>query len=140
MQRVAAAVAVVLLLGFLIVHFSKSHAEHSLARQTQAAATVAPAVDVVVVRNGAATGTLTLPGETAAWYESTIYARVDGYVSKWLVDIGDHVKTGQVLAIIETPELDAELEAARAQLKSSQSQVIARQAEADFSKSTNERW
>jgi RND family efflux transporter MFP subunit len=140
MRRAAAAVAVVLLLGFLIVHFSKSHAEHSLARQTQAAATAAPAVDVVVVRNGAATGTLTLPGETAAWYESTIYARVDGYVSKWLVDIGDHVKTGQVLAIIDTPELDAELAAAKAKLEVARSQVKVKQADAVFAQSTYERW
>jgi RND family efflux transporter MFP subunit len=56
------------------------------------------------------------------------------------VDIGDHVKKGQVLAIIETPELDAELQAARAQLKASEAQVGARKAEADFSKTTNERW
>jgi RND family efflux transporter MFP subunit len=140
MQRAAAAVAVVLLLGFLIVHFSKSHAEHSLARQTQAATTAAPAVDVVVVRNGAATGMLTLPGETAAWYESTIYARVDGYVSKWLVDIGDHVKTGQVLAIIDTPELDAELAAAKAKLEVARSQVKVKQADAIFAQSTYERW
>jgi RND family efflux transporter MFP subunit len=83
---------------------------------------------------------LVLPGETAAWYESTIYARVNGYVAKWLVDIGDHVKKGQVLAVIETPELDAELQAARAQLKSSEAQVAARKAEAEFSKTTNERW
>jgi RND family efflux transporter MFP subunit len=83
---------------------------------------------------------LALPGDTAAWFETTIYARVNGYVSKWLVDIGDHVHKGQVLAVIETPELDAELEAARAHLKSSQSQVLARQAEEEFSKTTNERW
>jgi RND family efflux transporter MFP subunit len=57
-----------------------------------------------------------------------------------MVDIGDHVKRGQVLATIETPELDAELAAARAQLKASQAQVAARQAEAAFSKTTNERW
>jgi RND family efflux transporter MFP subunit len=56
------------------------------------------------------------------------------------VDIGDHVNKGQVLAVIETPELDAELEAARAQLKASQAQVEARRAEAEFSKTTNERW
>jgi RND family efflux transporter MFP subunit len=56
------------------------------------------------------------------------------------VDIGDHVHKGQVLAVLETPELDAELEAARAQLKASQAQVVARQAEADFSRTTNERW
>jgi len=57
-----------------------------------------------------------------------------------MVDIGDHVKKGEVLAVIETPELDAELQAARAQLKSSESQVAARKAEAEFSKTTNERW
>ena len=61
-------------------------------------------------------------------------------MAKWLVDIGDHVKKGQVLATIETPELDAELEAARAQLRASEAQVGARKAEAEFSKSTNERW
>ena len=60
--------------------------------------------------------------------------------AKWLVDIGDHVKKGQVLATIETPELDAELAAARAQLKASEAQVVARKAEAEFSKTTNERW
>jgi RND family efflux transporter MFP subunit len=140
LQRAAAAVALALLLGFLIMHFSKSHAEHSLARETQVAAGAAPSVDVVVVHNGAATGTLTLPGETAAWYESTIYSRVDGYVSKWLVDIGDHVKAGQVLAIIDTPELDAELAASKAKLEVARSQVKVKQADAIFAESTYERW
>lgn len=140
LQRAAAAVAVVLLVGFLIVHFAKSHAEHSLARQTKTDASAAPAVDVVVVRGGSAASTLTLPGETAAWYESTIYARVDGYVSKWLVDIGDHVRAGQLLAVIDTPELDAELAAARAKLQVAQSQVKVKEADAAFAQSTYERW
>jgi RND family efflux transporter MFP subunit len=61
-------------------------------------------------------------------------------VAKWLVDIGDHVKKGQVLATIETPEVDAERQAALAQLKASEAQVGARKAEAQFSKTTNERW
>jgi multidrug efflux pump subunit AcrA (membrane-fusion protein) len=78
-----------------------------------------PPVDVVIARPATLGQDLVFPGETAAWYETTIYARVNGYVAKWLVDIGDHVKKGQVLAIIETPELDAELQAARAQLKAS---------------------
>jgi len=113
---------------------------HSVATASEAAYAAPPPVDIVIARPADRGQALVLPGETAAWYESTIYARVNGYVSKWLVDIGDHVRKGQVLAVIETPELDAELEAARAQLKSSQSQVVARQAEAQFSKSTNERW
>jgi len=132
--------AIVLALCFVIVTIARIVHSHSVARAGETAYSTPPPVDIVIARPASVGQDLVLPGETAAWYESTIYARVNGYVSKWLVDIGDHVKKGQVLAIIETPELDAELEAARAQLKSSQSQVVARQAEAEFSKTTNERW
>ena len=83
---------------------------------------------------------LVLPGYTAAWHASTIYARVNGYVGNWYDDIGDHVHAGQVLAVIETPDLDAQLAAARAQLQAGQAQVLVRKAEAAFSLSTYERW
>jgi RND family efflux transporter MFP subunit len=83
---------------------------------------------------------LTLPGETAAWYESTIYGRVNGYVAAWHADIGDHVRQGQTLATIDTPELDAQLAAARAQLNAAQSQVVVRQAEAELATTTYARW
>jgi RND family efflux transporter MFP subunit len=139
-QRAALAVALVLLLGFLIVYFTRTHAQHNLARDTSAAAASIPTVDVVTVQRAPPGGTLTLPGETAAWYESTIYARVNGYVAKWYVDIGDHVKSGQTLALIDTPELDAEFAAAKAKLKVSQAQTRVKQADADFATSTYERW
>jgi len=139
-QRAALAVALVLLLAFVIVFLLRLHAEHKLARETRAAATAIPTVDVVTVRGAPAGGSLTLPGETAAWYESTIYARVSGYVAKWYVDIGDHVKAGQVLALIDTPELDAEFLAAKAKLKVSEAQVKVKQADAAFAASTYERW
>jgi len=106
----------------------------------EAAYSAPPPVDVITARPASIGQDLVLPGQTAAWYETTIYARVSGYVAKWMVDIGDHVKKGQVLAIIETPELDAELSAARAQLQASEAQVSARRAEEEFSKTTNERW
>jgi RND family efflux transporter MFP subunit len=112
----------------------------AVAKAGEAAYSAPPPVDVVIAKPATAGQDLVLPGQTAAWYETTIYARVNGYVAKWLVDIGDHVKKGQVLATIETPELDAELQAARAQLKASEAQVEARKAEAEFSKTTNERW
>jgi RND family efflux transporter MFP subunit len=140
LQRAAAVVALILLLAFLIVYFGRWQQQHGLARATSSAAASAPPVDVVVVRNSAAPSTLTLPGETAAWYQSAIYARVSGYVAKWYVDIGDHVKAGQVLALIDTPELDAELSAARAKLQVAQAQVKVRQADAAFARSTFERW
>ena len=140
LQIAAFAVAVLLLLAFLIVHIAKSHAERALARDTNAAAAAAPLVQVVSVREAAAGSSLTLPGETAAWYESSIYARVSGYVANWSADLGDHVAAGQVLATIETPELDADYLAAKAKLDAAQSQVKVRQAEAEFATSTYARW
>jgi RND family efflux transporter MFP subunit len=130
----------VLLLCFLVVIVLRYLHSNSIAKAGEAAYSAPPPVDVVVARPATVGQDLVLPGQTAAWYESTIYARVNGYVAKWVVDIGDHVKKGQVLATIETPELDAELQAAKAQLKASEAQVNARMAEAEFSKTTNERW
>ena len=131
---------IVLAVCIVIVTIARVLHAHSVARAGETAYATPPPVDIVIARPASAGQDLVLPGETAAWYESTIYARVNGYVLKWLVDIGDHVKKGLLLAIIETPELDAELLAARAQLKASESQVGARKAEAEFSKTTNERW
>src|SRR5208337_2971659 len=93
-----------------------------------------------VARPAAVGPSLTLPGETHAWYESTIYARVAGYVAKWNVDIGDHVHKGQILAEIETPELDAQLVAAQAKFKAAQADVQVREAEAEFARTTYARW
>src|ERR1700744_2092584 len=63
---------------------------------------------------------LVLPGNARAFNEASIYARANGYLKKWNADIGDHVKTGDVLAVIETPELDQELERARADLQTAE--------------------
>jgi RND family efflux transporter MFP subunit len=130
----------ILLAGLLIVVVLRFFHAHGVATAGETAYSTPPPVDIVIARAATEGQDLVLPGETAAWYEATIYARVNGYVAKWLVDIGDHVKKGQLLAIIETPELDAELQAAKAQLNASRAQVSARQAEAEFSKTTNERW
>jgi RND family efflux transporter MFP subunit len=132
--------AAVLLACFAAVKIIRLVDGHSLKKSADAAYGAPPPVDVVEAKAVTTGQDLMLPGQTAAWYETTIYARVNGYVRTWTVDIGDHVKKGQVLATIETPELDAELSAARAQLRSSQALVKARQAEAEFSKTTNERW
>ncbi len=139
-KRAVGITATLLLVCFVAVILVRYFHAHAVAKAGEAAFSAPPPVDVVIARPATAGQDLVLPGETAAWYETTIYARVNGYVAKWLVDIGDHVKKGQLLATIETPELDAELQAARAQLKASEAQVGARKAEAEFSKTTNERW
>jgi RND family efflux transporter MFP subunit len=139
-QLAAAIVSTLLLLGFATVYLLKTHTTHQLAVSTAATAAAPPPVDVATATPASATGLLTLPGETAPWYGATIYARVDGYVAKWSVDIGDHVTEGQVLAQIDTPDLDAQLAAARAQLSAAMADVQVREAEARFAESTYRRW
>jgi RND family efflux transporter MFP subunit len=111
----------------------KARDQDNLASDTSKTASASRVIDVVTAENAPSSLALTLPGETAAWFESVIYARVDGYVANWTANIGDHVQKGQVLATIDTPDLDAQLVAAQAKLKASQAQV-------EFTKSTYERW
>jgi RND family efflux transporter MFP subunit len=133
LKILAALVFIVLIAGFLFVHHERAEHEDQIAKITKEIADAPPLVETVMVQKAPSSASLTLPGATAAWYESVIYARVDGYVGKWYADIGDHVSKGQVLAMLETPELDAELVAAQAKLKASQALV-------EFTKSTYERW
>lgn len=140
MKRIALGVAVVLFSTFAVLYLLRRLSEHRLARQYAEQATAAPIVEVVEARPARGSQTLSLPGETHAWYLSTIFARVDGYVAKWYVDIGDHVAEGQVLADIDTPELDAQLAAAQAQLKVAKAQVVVWEAEAEFASANYQRW
>ena len=138
--RIVAVIGIVLGLGFFLVYREKGDAEARLADATKKDAAEAPVVDVIIAGPGPATHSLRLPGETAAWNETAIYARVNGYVAKYFVDIGDNVTAGQTLAIIDTPELDAELLAAQAKLNAGIAQVAVKQARADFAATTDERW
>jgi RND family efflux transporter MFP subunit len=140
LRVLAATIAVILAAAFFIVHHIKSRDEAFLTTATAARAEQPPPVNVVKVQFAPPRQTLTLPGETRGWYSSTIFARVNGYLAKWFNDIGDRVKSGQVLATIDTPELDAELEAAKAQLNASEAEVKVKEADAEFAKTTYERW
>ncbi len=140
MKRLAIVVVLVFLTAFAVVETVRLVSTHTLVRETDALAAAPIMVDAVVARPAAVGPSLTLPGETHAWYESTIYARVTGYVAKWNVDIGDHVSEGQVLAEIETPELDAQFVAAQAKLKATQADVQVSEAQAEFARTTYARW
>src|SRR4029434_4639036 len=74
-----------------------------------------------------------LPGTTQAFTDASIFARTNGYVKAWYFDIGAHVKKGQLLAEIETPEIDQQLQQARAHLKTAQANV-------NLAKITADRW
>jgi RND family efflux transporter MFP subunit len=77
-------------------------------------------VSVIQPKVGAAAQEIVLPGNTEPFNDTPIYARTNGYLKRWYVDIGAHVTQGQLLAEIETPELDQQLDQARADLKTAQ--------------------
>ena len=80
-------------------------------------------VDVIHPERGKSNSDLNLPGMIQAFSQSPVYARVDGYVRTWYVDIGAHVRKGQLLAEIDAPEVDQQLNQARAMLKQAQTSM-----------------
>ena len=90
-----------------------------------------PTVAVVKPQLGAPLEEIVLPGNMQAFTDSPIYARTNGYLKKWYVDIGTHVRAGQLLAEIDTPELDHQLQQARADLATADANARLAQTTAD---------
>jgi RND family efflux transporter MFP subunit len=131
-----AAAAAILIAAFGILQRHSHEAEVAQWTKQQAV----PIVAVITPQTGAAVQHLELPGTVQAWYEAPIYARVPGYLKNWYFDYGAHVKKGDVLAEIETPDLDAQLAAAEAKLNSGRAVVKIREAERQYAESTYQRW
>ncbi len=106
-------------------------ADAALKRATQEAAV--PTVAVVQPGASAPTDELVLPGTARAFTDAVIYARANGYLKKRYVDIGTRVTAGQLLAELETPELDQQLRQARAELENARATM-------EMSRTTSERW
>jgi RND family efflux transporter MFP subunit len=79
-----------------------------------------PTVNVITPKHGSPQQEIILPGNIQAFIDAPIYARTNGYLRKWYFDIGAHVKKGQLLADIDTPEVDQQLHQARADLNTSE--------------------
>ncbi len=126
---IALAVVALVVVGIGVATRSSDAARLHERAETQSVPTV------VVIRPGtaAAAGALELPGRIEAYSRAPIYARVSGYLKSWKVDIGGTVKAGQLLAEIETPDLDQQLLQARADLASAK-------ANASLAGSTAKRW
>ncbi len=82
-----------------------------------------PAVAVIHPERGSPMEEIVLPGNIMAFIDSPIYARTSGYLKKWYADIGTHVKSGQLIAEIEAPEVDQQLDQARAQLETARANL-----------------
>ena len=124
-------VAILLLAGFVAGLLPRLRERHIVAQDTKDLAQ--PNVAVVSPAPAIAGSPLVLSGELKPITEASIHARVNGYVRRWLVDLGAKVEAGQLLAELDTPDTDRELSQARAQLT---------QAEAarDLSLTTAKRW
>ncbi len=135
-----AAVGGVLAMVFSLGEYSRHRANGQLQAAAVAAAAEMPAVDVVAVTRAAPTRILALPAEARAFYETTVFARTSGYLKKWCADIGDRVDEGQLLATIETPELDDQLAEAQAKVDSLLAESKLARAAADFAKISFDRF
>jgi RND family efflux transporter MFP subunit len=112
-----------IMLACIVVYgiHARSSADQTLVVENKAESI--PEVRVVFPTGGSAGGELTLPGNTMAYVDTPIYSRTNGYLKKWYFDIGAHVKKGQLMATIETPEVDQQLQAAEADLKVAQANL-----------------
>jgi RND family efflux transporter MFP subunit len=126
-------VAAAALVGLLVFRGiqERADAESTLERRTEQRAI--PSVHVIQPIQGALAADLVLPGNMQAFTDTPVYARTNGYLRRWYADIGARVQTGQLLAEIETPEIDQQLRQARAELATAQASY-------KLAKSTAERW
>jgi RND family efflux transporter MFP subunit len=114
-------IAALVLAGIVYRLIGRATDERHLKNQTRLDAI--PTVDVVTPVITGASSEIALPGNTQAFDDTPIYARTSGYLKQWYVDIGHHVTKGELMATIETPELDEQLQVAQADLKSAQADL-----------------
>jgi RND family efflux transporter MFP subunit len=128
---VIGAIALAVAGAVVIAGLATRHSQAEQLKQTAAERAV-PTVSLVAMKDIAGSP-MELPARIEAWSRAPIYARVSGYLQAWRVDIGAPVKAGQVLATIETPDLDQDLRQAQAQLAVARSNLA-------LSESTAKRW
>lgn len=141
--RIVAIGAIILLClvaVFAAAYLPRRRARQALEEGVRASESAAPRVEVVTPQVVSGSRSLALPGSVQPLEETTLYPRANGYVRKWLVDMGDKVTEGQVLAEIDTPELAQEISQARAQLAQAKAQLVQARANRDLSKSVLERY
>ena len=117
---VATGTVFVICLAYAVFEGVHSRVEAKAELRQVAMNSAMPSVNVVYPKGGAEAEEIELPGNTQAFTDTPIYARANGFVKQWYVDIGTRVKQGQLLAEIETPELDQQLRQAKAELKNAE--------------------
>ena len=125
----------VLFLGWLPRHRRKDQTEATAKQNDQA-----PLIDVVKVTRAKDSGGLVVPGTTTPLEEADIYARANGYLKARYVDIGDRVHKGQLLGLIDAPDLDQQVDQAREQLRQAEAQTAQQETQLALTKVTVDRY
>jgi RND family efflux transporter MFP subunit len=120
---IAAGTILVLCIAYAVFEGIHSRVEAKAELRQVATNSAIPSVNVIFPKGGGGAEEIELPGNTQAFTDTPIYARTSGYVKDWYVDIGARVKQGQLLAVIETPELDQQLRQAKADLKNAEANL-----------------
>ena len=131
-RKIWIAVAVLVVLALGVQGIVARHLTHSELERDAAVSSV-QSVSVITPMRAAASQDLVLPADMRAYADAPIFARVSGYLTKWYVDIGGHVKKGQLLAEVDTPEVHDQLSQAHADEQTAQANYL-------LAKSTADRW
>jgi len=134
------AMVVAFLLIFLLGWLPRHSRDKAIREQADRERNADPVVEVVRVKRSGAGGGLVVPGTTTALTEAFVYARANGYLKKRFVDIGDRVREGQLLALIDAPDLDQQVDQAREQVRQAESQLNQQHAQLALTKVTVERY
>jgi RND family efflux transporter MFP subunit len=112
-----------LLVGFIVVRGINSRIRAAAIVKQETMDLSVPTVVAIHPKRGAMKDEIVLPGNIQAFLDSPIYARTNGYLKKWYMDIGTRVKAGELLAEIDSPEVDQQLSQARADLGTAQANM-----------------
>lgn len=129
-----------LAVSFLFGYLPRRSQQSALAEQVRAQAEAAPRFEVLRPKRIDEATEIDLPGSVQPLSDTVVYARAQGYVKRWLVDLGDRVEAGQLLAEIETPELDQQLDQARAELQQTEAKLQQARANRDLAETSLARY
>lgn len=131
LRRIGEIAAIIIVIGLLIGLLPRWFAHRRLLKESHGDST--PIVSLISPVSAKSSFGTPLPADVQAFVQASIHARASGYLVNWYVDIGDHVTNGQVLALIDEPELDEQFDQAKAQLDQAKAAL-------DLAKITADRW
>jgi len=126
MHHLTIVLATATIMGFTLPSCTSNHA-----KEVESKAEPAPALQAFKVRKSALASSVKIPGELVAYQQVDLYAKVNSFVKKLYVDVGSEVKAGQLLAVMEAPEMNAQIAAATSRLKSQEAVYLSSKATYD---------